>query len=221
MQIPVKKSYDARTELLIAVRHRVAFAGPERFSLSTYVGQVDSDRWTPATYGGDEIALNELRFDADTDLFEWSEERRGGMEPIPAEVAAKLDLVADSLKWGSCGRVACLAGHGAMQIWETQRKVVSYAAAMDELGLDIRTCDIEVRYMHPFRKEFEALVDVGTEMNVAEWIVTLLVLEAAIDAGKKGLSYNEVLDRLEGITDPADEVDTGMDADDDDADEYV
>lgn len=207
MQIPVKRQHDPRTELLIATRARIADAGPERFDLSWFVTSTSYDYATPGDIRDDQQdttpPLADLTIDVD-DLFmvasrheQWgdpdvqyspADDEVNGARFVPA-----ITLLNDSLKYGTCGRVACLAGHGAMAHWERTGKLVTYQRAMEIMGLDDRTCGSYVDSNHPFHTEYEALVNAGTESNVAEWVVTLLALNQAIDVGMKGQSYRDFL----------------------------
>lgn len=146
-----------RGQLLTKLRERLGLAGPERFDLGQYISETEDDEQDP--HG----RIGELRYYEQT--------------AADHEFFVKVD---DSLKFGSCGRVACLAGHGAMVWFEEHGQLIDWHTAMEKLGLGENVCGSDVDSSHPYSDLYDTLLRSGIEQQTGQWLVSLLVLNDEI-----------------------------------------
>lgn len=162
-------------ERRLALLEQLAYAGPERFSLTSVFSTVDGDMKPIDDTDDPTDHLAQTWYDV------ISAAGSGDLDEEDPKISDVLAALDGSVTFGSCGRTACLGGHAQLVWFREHKQWISFDHAIQRFELPAVACAMHVSADHPRRKTFEHLLDLGESEEYAEWLVSIMVVRDLID----------------------------------------
>lgn len=181
-------------ERRLALLEQLAYAGPERFSLTSVFSTVEADSKPIDDNDDPTDHLAQTWYDV------ISAAGSGDLDEDDPKISSVLAALDGSVTFGACGRTACLGGHAQLVWFREHQQWISFDHAIQRFELPAIACAMHVSQDHPRRATFEHLLDLGESEEYAEWLVSIMVVRDLIDGRKEVVAlegfgeYNDFTD---------------------------